>query len=268
MNRRPHPWVPVARLALLLLAAAALAGRGVEAQSTPLWSGATLEADGLYFAGSPEKALEVLTAHLETSPSDYDALWRAVRAAVVLELMSPGKGAQYRWLDGAIELGERAVAERPEGIEGLYWRGAAEGRRALYAGNDYAAELANRVHAGAHEVLALDSLHGGAHNLLGKLYYEIMDLSRIERFVARLVSNNVALRDASWEAAELHMRRATELWPDYVLFQLDLARLYERRGRKPEARETLRRVVAMPSVHPADDALKAEGRSLLAELGP
>jgi tetratricopeptide (TPR) repeat protein len=257
----------VVRFVLLFLAGVALDSPSVHAQPVRASAETILEADELYFGGLPEEAHSLLLAHLETHPSDYEALWRAARAGVALELVDEDDGAQYRWLDPAIRLGDRAVAERPDGVEGLYWRGAAEGRRALYAGNSYAAELAQRVYDDAHAVLALDSLHGGAHNLLGKLNYEIMDLSRIERFVARLISNGRALRDTSWEGAEFHLRRATELWPDQVLFQLDLARLYERRGPHEEARETLRRVAEMPSLHPVDDDLKEDARRLLEELG-
>ena len=107
----------------------------------------------------------------------------------------------------------------------------------------------------------------GAHNLLGRVNYEIMDLPRIARFVARRLVGNEALRESSWEDAEHHLRLAAELWPDNVLFQLDLGDLYERRGRDDEAREVFRRMVDMPSVHPADDSFKDSARRFLEELG-
>jgi Flp pilus assembly protein TadD len=78
---------------------------------------------------------------------------------------------------------------------------------------------------------------------------------------------NQALHDSSWEDAETYLARAAELWPDNVLFQLDLGDLYQRRGRDDEAREQLQRVVAMPSLHPADDYFKESARRFLEELG-
>ena len=267
MLAHSHFSVRLVRFALLPIAGVVLDGPTAEAQPTPVSAETILEADDMYFGGFPEEAHGLLMAHLERHPSDYEALWRAARVAVVLELLDTAEGAQYRWLDPAIRFGDRAVAERPDGVEGLFWRGTAEGRRALYAGNSYAAELAERMYDDAHAVLALDSLHGGAHNVLGMLNYEIMDLSRIERFLARLLSDNRALRDISWELAEHHLRRATDLWRDQVRFQLDLARLYNRRGRGAEAKEALRRVLEMPSVHPPDEVLKEAARRLLRELG-
>jgi tetratricopeptide (TPR) repeat protein len=226
-----------------------------------------LDADALYFDGKVEEAFTLLTEHLEAHPNDYDALWRAARAGVVAGVLREGITSQNERLDPAIVLGDRAVEVRPDGIDGLYWRGAAEGRRALNAGSNYAARRVQRVYDDAHAILALDSLHGGAYNLLGRVNYEIMDLPRIGRFLARRLVGNQALHDSSWEDAETYLARAAELWPDNVLFQLDLGDLYQRRGRDDEAREQLQRVVAMPSLHPADDYFKESARRFLEELG-
>ena len=225
------------------------------------------DADALYFDGKVEEAFALLIEHVETHPDDYDALWRAARAGVVAGVLRQGITSQNERLDPAIVLGDRAVELHPDGIDGLYWRGAAEGRRALNAGSNYAARLVQRVYDDAHAILALDPLHGGAHNLLGRVNYEIMDLPRIARFLARRLVGNDALHDSSWEDAEAYLTRAAELWPDNVLFQLDLGDLYRRRGREDEARAQLQKVVEMPSVHPADDYFKDSARRFLEDLG-
>ncbi len=254
------------RLRLAAFACAILAALPVVARAQPVGD-AVIEADALYFAGHPVEAYELLKVHLEMHPADYEALWRAARAAVVVGIVREGITAQNEWLDPAIVLGDRAVAERPDGLDGLYWRGAAEGRRALNAGNNYAADLVQRVYDDAHAILAADSLHGGAHNLLGRVSYEVMDLPRVSRFLARRLVGNRALQESSWDSAELHLRRAVELWPENVLFQLDLGQLYQRRGREEEARAVLTRVTEMPSVHPPDAVFKESARRFLEEMG-
>jgi tetratricopeptide (TPR) repeat protein len=261
---------PTRRRALVLAsiwacALAAAGGPSAAAQSPA--RDPVADADALYFEGRVEEAWTLLNEHLEAHPNDYDALWRAARAGVVAGVLREGITSQNERLDPAIVLGDRAVALRPDGIDGLYWRGAAEGRRALNAGSNYAARLVQRVYDDAHAILALDSLHGGAYNLLGRVNYEIMDLPRISRFFARRLVGNQALHDSSWEDAETYLARAAELWPDNVLFQLDLGDLYQRRGRDDEAREQLQRVVDMPSLHPADDYFKQSARRFLEELG-
>jgi tetratricopeptide (TPR) repeat protein len=248
----------------LFCALAALVAAPLRAQ--PIVTDVVATADELYFAGKPIDAYELLKTHLDASPNDYDALWRAARSAVVIGIVREGITAQNEYLDPAIVLGDRAVSERPNGTDALYWRGAAEGRRALNAGNDYASRLVQRVFDDAHAILAIDSLHGGAHNLLGRVNYEIMDLSRVERFLARMLVSNRALQESSWDGAALHLRRAAELEPDNVLYWLDLGQLYMRRDRDEDARAVLRRVTEMRSIHPPDDAFKDMARRWLQEL--
>ena len=230
-------------------------------------SDAVSEADRLYFEGNVEEAFALLQGHLATDSTDYEALWRAARAGVVAGVLRQGITSQNERLDPAIVLGDRAVAVRPDGIDGLYWRGAAEGRRALNAGSNYASRLVQRVYDDAHAILALDPDHGGAYNLLGRVNYEIMDLPRIARFFARRLVGTKAIQDSNWEDAEKYLTRAAELWPDNVLFQLDVGDLYQRRGRDDEARVQLQKVLEMPSLHPADDYFKDSARSFLEELG-
>jgi tetratricopeptide (TPR) repeat protein len=225
------------------------------------------EADLLYFEGDALASLELLKAPLAAVPDDYDVLWRAARAAVILGVAEEGSRPQNRWLDPAMELGDRAVAVRADGIDGLYWRGAAHGRRAMNASPGYATELAQQVWDDAHAILALEPMHGGAHNLLGKLGYEVMSLSRFERAVGRIFMGNEALSSANWELAEAHLEEAASAWPDLVLFQFDLAELHRKRGRKREAVEAYRRALALPAVHPPDIDLQEQARAYVRELG-
>lgn len=225
-------------------------------------------ADALYFGGRPLESFALLDGYLKQVPDDYDALWRAARAAVILGVSAEGSRPQNRWLDPAMDFGNRAVALDPVGVDGLYWRGAAHGRRAMNAAPGYATELAQRVWDDAHAILEQDSLHGGAHNLLGKLSYEVMSLSGFERAMGRIFMGNEALSNASWEAAAHHLERAAESWPDLVLFQFDLAQLYRKRGLDEQARSRYRRVLELPAVHPPDFDLQEQARAYLGELEP
>lgn len=224
-------------------------------------------ADVLYFAGQPEDAAELLREHLTDHPDDYDALWRFVRSALIVGDAADGWRNQNPWLDTGMEFGDRAVAMRPDGVEGRYWRAAVTGRRALNAVAEYGAELAQRAYEDAQIVLAVDPHHGGAHNILGNIFFEIMSLSRIERFIGRTFVRTSALRESSWEKAELHLEEAASEWPDWVLFQFDLAKLYRKRGRKDDARAAYAHVIHMPLVHPYDAALQADAEHALEELG-
>ena len=224
-------------------------------------------ADALYFAGQAEEAFELLRSHLVGHPDDYDALWRVVRSTLIMGVAADGWRLQNSWLDTGMDFGDRVVALRPDGIEGLYWRGAVTGRRALNAVPEYGAQLAQKAYDDAQTILTLDPHHGGAHNILGKIFFEVMSLSRIERFFGRTFVRTDALRESSWEKAELHLEEAATDWPDWVLFQYDLAELYRRRGRKDEARAAYAHVARMSALHPSDEALQSDAERELEELG-
>ncbi len=225
------------------------------------------DADMLYFAGEPRHSLDRLFDRLEADSLDYDALWRAARAAVVIGIHEDVHTDQNAWLDPALMWARRAAETRPGAVDGLYWRGVAAGRRAMNAGPGYAVDLAQRVYDDAHAILAQDSLHGGAHNMLGKLNYEVMSMSAIKRLVARTFMDRPSLDDTSWEQAEYHLAKAAEVEPEFVLFHFDLAQLYRKRGRRDEAIRHYREVIALTAVHPTDRRLQEQARAALDEWG-
>jgi tetratricopeptide (TPR) repeat protein len=227
--------------------------------------GPVSESDVLYMSNQPRLALDILETYLATDSMDYAALWRAARAAVVIGIDEEGARKQNGWLDPAMGWAERAVALNPAEIDGHYWHGVAAGRRAMNAAPKYAAKLAAVVYNDAHTILAVDSLHGGAHNMLGKLNYEIMTVSRFQRLIARTFLGNPALDDTSWENAEYHLALAALSWPDDILFHFDLAQLYKRRGREEEAVFEYRIVLSLQPVHPTDFTLQEQARTQLDE---
>lgn len=254
----------------LCTACAWLAAAPCEAQ-TPIslaWTTGPVEsADALYFAGQPEEAFEVLQAHLAKEPEDYDALWRIARSTLTLGDAAEGWLLQNSWLDRGMDFGSRAVEASPDRVEGRYWRGAVTGRRALNAVAEYGAELAQQAYEDAHAILLIQPDHAGAHNILGRIFFEIMSMSRIERFIGRTFVRTDALRESSWEAAEFHLEAATVAAPDRVLFRHSLAELYRKRGREEEARAAYTQVVHMLAVYPSDAALQEDAKRALEDIG-
>ena len=219
-------------------------------------------ADSVYFAGGPAEAVAIL----ETVGDARGAAWRVIRSMTALSLLAPPGAERDQWLARGLEVADRILEGGTPDTETLYWVGAVEGLRSLTAEARDAGELALRAQRHAQLILTVDSLHGGAHNILGRVNYEIMILSRARRFLGRLVLGDRFPRDISWEGAERHLRRATESWPHVVLFHLDLARLYERRERWAEARQAAVQAVQTPSLHPPDDRLKEEARAVIRRL--
>jgi len=151
-------------------------------------------------------------------------------------------------------------------VDGRYWSASAKGRLALQYGIRGAAQLTQEMWELTHEILEVDSLHPGAHNLLGKLNYEVMRLSGWQRTLGRLLLRTDPLRESSWERARYHHETAVAQDSTTILFLLDLAQTYQHDGDEAAAIETFERALTLPSVFPVDDEFKRRIREYLAEL--
>lgn len=266
---RPISFTAVAsmtRCAVCFMLMSAFLAVEVSAQLLTL-SSPILRSDVAYSAGNSLLSYEILQEYLAEDSASYEALWRAARAAVQVGMEQQESRAQNHWLDPAIHRSEQAVILRPDGVEGLYWRGFAAGKRAMNASPSYAVTLAQVVHKDAHAILAADSLHGGAHNMLGKLNYEVMSLSWVERTIAKLFMGNTALDDTSWQNAEHHLSRAVETWPSVLLFHFDMGLLHRKRDRREEAIRSFRQVLSLGAVHRTDRKFQDEARAILNSWG-
>ncbi|MSR35598.1 MAG: tetratricopeptide repeat protein [Gemmatimonadetes bacterium] len=197
-------------------------------------------------------------------PGSYEARWKAARAAVSLGLLAGDRDEGKRWLERASADGTAAVRIDPNGTDGLYWLIAATGRLSFLQSPRGAAQAAQRVYELAHRLLALDSLHAGAHDALGKLAYRVMRLSGAGRFFGRAFFGYEALRTASWERAERHLARAVELDPSWPVVHADLGEAYLHMGRYEEAARELQRALDLPGRHPGDRAYQQKAAEELA----
>ncbi len=221
--------------------------------------------DSLYFNLRPAESLERCDSLLIARPGDFELLWRASRAALVLGILADHPDTQRRMYLRAEELARRTALLDERRVEGHYWLAAAMGRRALHESIITTVRLATAVNDEANAVLAIDSLHAGAHDVLGKLSSEVMNLPTFLRVVAGRVLGVPVARYASWEEAERHLRRAIALDPEMVLYRADLAQLYLRMGRRAEAEQEVHRLRALPRVHPPDALFQREALERLSD---
>ena len=225
-----------------------------------------VEADDLYWEYRVTESLVLLEDVLDVEPDIYDALWSAARSAVAQGLLSRGNEIQNQWYRIGESYARRATEVEPESLDGLYWLLTAKGLRAAQTGGREAAALGGEVYDLAHTVLEKDSLHAGALHALGVLNYRIRRLSGVQRFVAQNFMGGHIIGLTSWEDAERYLKRAVELRPEYILFRLDLGKLYLHRGPDEEARRQLERALELPELEPPDWRFQANAERRLEEV--
>ena len=209
-------------------------------------------ADALLAAVEAEKALDSLARYLIAVPDDVEARWRAAKAAALVGLLSPSLSGARPWYRKGIAHADTALQAVPDHPDALRWSMVARGRLALWTGARETADLAQDVWDLSHHFLADDDQDAIAHHALGVLHHEVMRLSRVERFLARLFLRGDALSNSSWEEALRHLKRAAELEPENKMFRLFYARALADHGRTSEGLAEAQSTLALPVTDPLD----------------
>ncbi len=166
----------------------------------------------------------------------------------------------------AVAVARTAVKTAPENAEAHYALAVALGYHLEHQGLRTKFRLAAEVRREAERTLELDSLHAGAHHVLGRLNAAAMRLNRIARVVARKILGASVLEGASWEKVEYHFTMARRLEPENPRHAMELGALYIDTHRPELARAVLEDALALPAAAPADSLAVARARVLLAEV--
>ena len=103
-----------------------------------------------------------------------------------------------------------------------------------------------------------------AWHILGRLNYEISNVSGIEKAAAKIFYES--LPKGSVANAIMYLEKARTLQPNFILNNYELARAYEKNGEKNKAITILNKIPAMSIGTEDDVALKAKSKVLLKEL--
>jgi tetratricopeptide (TPR) repeat protein len=214
--------------------------------------------DSLLTAGDAEASYSVLIARLGVAPDDFEARWRATRAALGLGIMGADADTRRRWLREADAHGRELLRLRPDDPDAMAWAAAARGRRALAEpGARTVVALAEETWQLTGKLLAAYPDHPLGNHVRGKLHQEVARLPRVKRLLARMFLRGDMLSQAKWELAEAHIQRAIAGDPGMVLFYLDLGETYRYQGKNAEAMAMYRRGLAVPDRLPVDERFKS-----------
>lgn len=230
----------------------------------PLFAQPIARADTLMAVGQLASAATLVDQALTAGPRDYEVLWRASRLRLLQGDAQPEKSkAQDRFYREALTLAERAIKANPNAPDGYLRRAAANGKVALFAGVLDAADYVIQAREDADKVLAMRGTpaltQASAHYILGRTHLKLSETPRPLRMPLGLGFGNAA-------EALTQLRRATELRPGFVMFQLDLARALIANDRGPDARAVLQQLASLAEQEPGDDVRKREGAELLRTL--
>jgi tetratricopeptide (TPR) repeat protein len=208
-------------------------------------------------------ALGRYEAALQTSPTNYELLWRASREAVDLGEAASDAAKRTEYNAKAEGYARRAVTANTNAADGHFMLAVALGRTALSLGSRERVKYAGEVRTAALNAVRIDPQHAGALHVLGVWNAEIMRLNSFTRFAARNFLGGRVFEQASWAEAVRYMQAAVSADPARITHRLDLAKIYADKGEKPLARQTCEAAMKMPTVEFNDARYKRECEGLL-----
>ncbi|PIR15618.1 MAG: hypothetical protein COV48_13350, partial [Elusimicrobia bacterium CG11_big_fil_rev_8_21_14_0_20_64_6] len=259
MSRAAHWAAKAARIAVSGLPVLALLGLALPAGAKKVRAPETFDAQ--YFQRNLDDNLDKNIADLEAvlqtgamGPGEEwkgDFLWRLCRAKIRLAERKPKRSDKLDLYESAKGDCERSVALTPQTADAHFWFGVAIGRWGETKGLMKALFIIKPLKKEMAEVLRLDPSHGGAHNVLGEILWQLPGFVGGDKKKA-LEEFEAALR----------------LSPRYTANHQPLAEAYIHFGRKDDAIRVLRMVEATND--PADPAEYPENlvdaKKLLAQL--
>ncbi len=165
----------------------------------------------------------------------------------------------------AVHHARLAVAATPDDADAHYWLAAALGRRARRAGFAGAVRAGRESYLEARHALRLDSLHAGAHAVVGGFHEAVARLSWPVRTMVTALVALPDIRQASLASAEREYRAAVRLDPTSLQFRNDLGGFLARSGRVADAEAEWRAAHDLPALAPVDLWLRQDLRRRIDE---
>ncbi len=240
----------------LLLLTVLLAPSPLRAQAGPI-----ARVDSLLAAAQLAPAVTLVDQALAATPRDFEVLWRSSRVRLLQGDAAPEKSkAQDKLYRDALALAERAIKVNSTAPDGYVRRAAANGKVALFAGILEAADYVLQAKDDTEKVIAMRNVPpvtlATAHYIFGRTHLKLTETPRPLRMPLGLGFGNAT-------EARTHLKRATELRPGFVMFQLEYARALLANSEPGEARAVLLQLPSLANQELGDDTRKREGGALL-----
>lgn len=223
------------------------------------------KADSLYQQFEEEQALELYQQVLENNPNNYKALWRASFLYSRVGNRFNDKDDQKNYYNQGIDLAERALKVDSTDAESHFVMSVAMGRKALISGARDRVAASRAIKKHVDKALEYDENHAGAWHVLGRWNFKVANLSWVERAAANTLFGGIPGNASNQKAADA-IQKAIDLNDKYILYYVDLAKVYEKMGHDQQAISVCESAVKIDNLTPDDPTLKEQCRKLIYDL--
>jgi tetratricopeptide (TPR) repeat protein len=213
------------------------------------------------------QAAEALKFYLPAEKLDSNNVRLLVRIArQYRHLMSDATNVNEKWQFGttAVDYAERAVTLAPNDSEAHLALAISYGKLLPLAETKQKIATSRLIKIAADKVIALDPNNDLAWQVLGRWYFGLAELSRMERAWARVAYGK--LPPAKYQDAVRCFEKAITLNTNRLMHYIELGRTYAQMGRDADARRFITKGLEMPETEKDDPETKTLGREILKKL--
>ncbi|MEX1062529.1 MAG: tetratricopeptide repeat protein [Balneolaceae bacterium] len=210
-------------------------------------------------------SMDLFEKVLTIDADNYEALWNLSLLYSKKGHRLEDRGAMMEDYERARDLAELCLEYYPEQADCHYVYAVAIGRIADISGTRRRVHASEEIKDHIDRTLELEPDHKGGWHLLGVWHASVANLSRAERWTASLIFGGLP-GGASNSKAEESLKKAIELYPDNILFHLDLARFYREVGRTGDAIKVLEKTLGLEVKDMDDPANLERAKSMLEDL--
>lgn len=194
------------------------------------------------------------------APSSYDVLYRMARLNIILGDQEKVEDNKLPLYTKGVEFADKALAANGKGMSGFVYRAAANGKVALFKGIFSVGGVVNKVRDDAWTAIKLNNETpqrlASAHYILGRAHLNLTKKPKLVRYPLGLAWGNI-------EEAYENLKKARELRPDFIMFELEYARVLIAMDREEEGKAIARKIAGLAPREPGDKERKTDALELL-----
>ncbi|RXK58038.1 hypothetical protein ESA94_18670 [Lacibacter luteus] len=208
-----------------------------------------------------EEAYQKFKEAIKLNPVHLHALVRCSELASRIGRRQTTKEKQMDFYQAAKIYAERALKVNPKDSEANVVMSLAYARMSLLKSGKEKVEYVREIKNYADKALANNPNNFKALFVIARWHFEVSNLNAVEKAAVKVFYGG--LQKNSLDSAIYYYERVKTLSPNFVLNYLELAKAYNRAGKKEKAVEYLNHLLKLPNTAADDPTIKAEARQLL-----
>jgi len=211
-----------------------------------------------------KEALEEYLPANKLEPNNVDLLVRIARQYSLLMSDTTSKKEKLRLGYISLEFASRSATLAPNNAEAQLSPAISLGKMLPFMGSRDQFNASPRIKAAVDRAIHLDPTNDNAWHILGRWNRTLADVNVVKRALAKALYGGLPV--TTYEAAEKCLLKAIEINPNRLMHYIELGRIYAAMGRKDEARNFIKKGLAMPNKEKDDPEMREVGRQLLEKL--